>query len=75
MKWKLILRTILYGSSMAAFVAAVHQVVVPQKAHAEQACCLYGVENSCGGNAECKFTNEECNEITSNDQGYTCVDQ
>jgi hypothetical protein len=74
MKWKLFIRTLLYGSSMAAFVAAVHQVVLPHKALAqEQACCLYQEENSCGINARCEFTNEQCNEATSNQQGYTCV--
>ena len=75
MKWKLVLRTLLYGSSMAAFVAAVHQVIVPQKAHAEQACCNFELANSCGTNARCEFTNEQCNQgPTSNMAGYTCVE-
>ena len=76
MKWKLMIRTLLYGSSLTAFAVAVHQVVLPHIAHAEPACCNYEEsENSCGINATCKFTNEECNEgTTSNAQGYTCVD-
>ncbi|MFT4114906.1 hypothetical protein [Silvibacterium sp.] len=70
------LRTLLYGSSLTALAATVHQVMVPMRAHAEPACCNYEEpDNSCGGGAICKYTNDECQTSDSaNANGWTCVD-
>jgi hypothetical protein len=79
MKWKLMVRTVLYGTSLTAFAAAVHQVVLPRTtAHAEPACCnAEEPNNSCGINARCEYTNEQCQgnpeNGSGNAQGYTCV--
>ena len=76
MKWKLMVRTLLYGTSLTAFAAAVHKVILPRAAHAEPACCNYEEpNNSCGINAICEHTNDSCQEgPTANAQGWTCVE-